>query len=42
MLDLDFAYLNLMSKDQEGLMYRRNILDKLIPLFFSPRVKKPY
>lgn len=39
MLDLDFAYLNLISNDKEGLVYRKNILDRLIPLFFSPRIK---
>ncbi|QGU00495.1 hypothetical protein SYNTR_1901 [Candidatus Syntrophocurvum alkaliphilum] len=39
MLNLDFAILNMMEKEKKGLVYQKLILDKLAPLFFSPRVE---
>ncbi len=39
MPDLDFAFFNLIKQDKKGLFYQKGILDRLTPIFFSPRVK---
>lgn len=40
MLDLDFAFLNMMQTDKQGLVYRKFFLDRLAPVLFSPRLEK--
>lgn len=39
MLDLDFAFLNLISNDKKGLFSRKYFLEKLTPIFFRPRLE---
>lgn len=40
MLELDFAFFNFIDHDKQGLAYRKFFLDRLPPLFFSPRLEK--
>lgn len=40
MLDLDFAFFKLSSDEKRGLFYRKQFLNRLAPVFFSPRVEK--
>lgn len=39
MLELDFAFLNMMDRNRQGLASRKFFLDRLAPLFYSPRVE---
>ncbi len=40
MLDLDFAFFNLIDQTKTGLAYKKVFLDRLTPLFFAPRLEK--
>ncbi|NLB88734.1 MAG: hypothetical protein GX790_05835 [Syntrophomonadaceae bacterium] len=40
MLDLDFAFLNLINKDKKGLLSRKYFLERLTPIFFLPRLER--
>lgn len=40
MLDLDFAFFKLNDDEKRGLFYRKYFLNRLGPVFFSPRVEK--
>ncbi len=40
MLDLDFAFFNLINQTRTGLAFKKVFLDKLAPLFYVPRLKK--
>lgn len=40
MLDLNFAYFNMMEIKRRGLASRKGFLDRLAPIFFSPRIEK--
>ncbi|HZK44287.1 MAG TPA: hypothetical protein VFC73_08400 [Syntrophomonadaceae bacterium] len=40
MLNLDFAFLNLINKDKKGLASQKYFLEKLTPIFFKPRLEK--
>ncbi|MEN6462197.1 MAG: hypothetical protein ABFC94_12610 [Syntrophomonas sp.] len=40
MLDLDFAFFNMMTTNKQGLVYRKFFLDRLAPVLFSPRLEK--
>lgn len=40
MLDLDFAFFNLINEDKKGLMSRKFFLEMLTPIFFRPRLEK--
>ncbi len=40
MLDLDFAFFKLNNDEKQGLLYRKYFLNRLGPVFFSPRVEK--
>lgn len=39
MVELDFAFFHLISKDRSGLAFRKTFLDRLAPLFFGPRIE---
>jgi len=39
-LDLDFAFFNMLNNNRQGLANRKTFLDKLAPLLFSPRVER--
>ncbi len=40
MLELDFAFLNMMDRNRQGLAARKFFLDRLAPIFYSPRVEQ--
>ncbi|MBO8159737.1 hypothetical protein [Thermosyntropha sp.] len=40
MLKLDFAFFSLNEKDKRGIVYQKFFLDRLTPLFFSPRLER--
>lgn len=40
MIELDFAFLNMMQTNKQGLVYRKFFLDRLAPVLFSPRLEK--
>ncbi len=39
MIDLDFAFFNLINRNKQGLFYQKGVLDRLTPIFFAPRVR---
>lgn len=40
MLDLDFAFLNLINRDKKGLFSRKFFLERLTPVFCNPRLER--